>query len=255
MKKLRALFRLLLFAGYTLLRIVQILTQSLVLGVDQRRSMRVRRSWARWLLPRLGVKIETAGDPPDFPCILMANHRSYLDPIVLICDVPGFPVSKAEVAGWPIIGYGAKLTGVLFLRRESARSRKATLGGIAEKVREGFPVILFPEGTTHARPATLELRRGGFQLAVQGGFPIVPAAIEYTTPKDYWIDDDTFLAHFFRRFGERRMRVSVRYGPPLHGDDAQILREKTKEWIDNQLLEMAKTFTPADNLAQIRQSL
>lgn len=249
MKKIRALFRLLLFAGYTLLRIVQILGQSLALGADDRRSMRVRRSWARWLLPRLGVEVHSEGTPPDYPCILMANHRSYLDPVVLICEVPGCPVSKAEVSGWPIIGYGAKLTGVLFLKRESASSRKATLGGIAEKVREGYPVILFPEGTTHARPATIELRRGGFQLAAQGGFPIVPAAIEYASPADYWIDDDTFLAHFFRRFGERRMRVWVRYGPPLQGDDAQILRQKTKDWIDNQLPELAEKLAPAAGVA------
>jgi 1-acyl-sn-glycerol-3-phosphate acyltransferase len=47
------------------------------------------------------------------------------------------PGIKAEVANWPIVGYGAKVTGVLFLKRESAESRKRTLNGIAEKLQEG----------------------------------------------------------------------------------------------------------------------
>lgn len=254
MKKLRAFYRLLLFAAYTSLRIVQILALSLFQRPDLYRSMRIRRSWARWLLYHLGVRIETSGTPPDFPCIVMANHRSYLDPIVLICDIAGFPVSKAEVARWPIIGYGARLTGVLFLRRESARSRSATLGAIGEKVQQGFPVILFPEGTTHDLPATLALKRGGFQLAAQGSFPIVPVAIDYAHQADYWIGDDTFLAHFFRRFGERRMPVFVHYGPVLHGHDAQDLLLRTKTWIDLRLLDMRAEMGVASGQATAKAS-
>lgn len=238
MKKLRAFYRLLFFAGYTLLRIGQIILISLIKGTDQHRLLRIRRSWARRLLPCIGVVVETTGQAPDYPCIVMGNHRSYLDPVVLVRDIAGFPVSKAEVANWPIIGYGATLTGVLFLQRESLTSRKATLGGIAATVRAGFPVILFPEGTTHDKPTTIELKRGGFQLAAEGGFPVVPVMIEYADPADYWIGDDTFLPHFFRRFGERHMRVFVRYGDPISGANAQELNQKTREWIDLQLVDI-----------------
>lgn len=238
MKFSRAFFRLLLFATYTMVRIVQIVFLSLIKGEDPHRSLRIRRSWARWLLPKLGLQITTEGEAPDFPCIVMSNHRSYMDPVILVRDIAGFPVSKAEVASWPIIGYGAKLTGVLFLKRESASSRRSTLNGISAKVREGFPVILFPEGTTHDHPTTIELKRGGFQLAADGGFPIVPVMMEYGDPADYWIGNDTFLPHFFRRFSERRMIVNVRYGEPLSGNNAQELQQKTRTWIDHQLVEL-----------------
>ncbi len=238
MKFSRALFRLLLFAGYTLLRIFQIIALSLLQGEDPHRSLRIRRSWAHWLLPRLGLKIETRGVAPDYPCIVMANHRSYMDPVIMVRDIAGCPVSKAEVASWPIIGYGAKLTGVLFLKRESASSRRSTLNGISAKVKEGFPVILFPEGTTHDHPTTIDLKRGGFQLAADGGFPVVPVMIEYEDRADYWIGNDTFLPHFFRRFGERRMKVHIHYGEPITGDDAQELGRKTRAWIDAQLKEL-----------------
>jgi len=242
MKKLRAIGRLLYFAFYTSLRIGQIMLSSLIWGVDIRRSMRIRQSWARHLLPAIGIRIQSSGTPPDFPCILMGNHRSYLDPAVLVYDVFAYPVSKAEVANWPIVGYGAKVTGVLFLKRESAESRKRTLNGIAEKLQEGFPVILFPEGTTHSDPKTREFRLGGFKLAAAENVPIVPVAIDYASTADHWIGDDTFLPHFLRRFGEREMRVQVRYGEAIWGDDPQALLEEAKVWVDSELLDIQAGF-------------
>lgn len=243
MKTLRALFRLLLFVAYTSLRISQIIMSSLIFGEDIRRSMRIRQSWARWLLPRIGIQVHMEGSPPDFSCIVMANHRSYLDPAVLVRDVLGYPVSKAEVAGWPVIGYGAKVTGVFFVQRESIASRKTTLSGIGLKVKEGFPVILFPEGTTHAQPHTSAFREGGFKLAASEGIPVVPAAIEYGSKADYWIGDDTFLPHFFRRFGEKRIEVFVRYGPAIRDNDPQQLLKKTKTWIDAELADIQNSFS------------
>ena len=240
MKKLRAILRLLYFAFYTSLRIAQIMVSSLLLGMDIRRSMRIRQHWARHLLPAIGIRIRTSGTLPDFPCILMGNHRSYLDPAVLIHDVFAYPVSKAEVARWPIIGYGAKVSGVLFLKRESADSRKRTLHGIAEKLHEGFPVILFPEGTTHSAPSTSSFKPGGFKLAASEGFPIVPVAIDYASSADHWIGDDTFLPHFLRRFGEREMRVQIRYGEAIWSDDPQVLLDEAKTWIDSELLDIQK---------------
>ncbi len=235
MKKLRALWRLMLFAAYTICRVVQIVFANLLPGSTPKTALQIRRSWAGWLLPHIGIVAKVEGQAPDYPCIIMANHRSYLDPVVLMLDVLGYPVSKAEVANWPIIGYGARVSGVLFLKRENMSSRKKTLNGIAEKVREGFPVILFPEGTTHDRPQCVDLKRGGFQLAADQGFPIVPVMIEYGEIADYWIGNDTFLPHFFRRFGEKKIRVFVRYGPACKGSDAKDLLDQTRVWIDQQL--------------------
>lgn len=240
--QLRGVFRLLFFAFAVSWLIVRIVALSLLKGENPTRSIRMRQRWSRWFLPAIGVRIRTQGAPPNLPCIVMCNHRSYLDPVVLVCDVFGMPVSKAEVAGWPVIGYGARVSGTLFLRRESHTSRKMVLSAIAEKVREGFPVILFPEGTTHDKPHTTPLKRGGFQLAAEHGIPIVPAAIEYGSTADYWIGNDTFLPHFIRRFGQKNMQVAIRYGDPLYSDDPQFLLAETQKWMDAQIAEMRREF-------------
>jgi len=242
MKNIRACYRLLFFAFYTLFKSAQIVLANLALGTDVRRSIRIRQRWARTLLPNLGIKVRMTGAPPDFPCLLMANHRSYIDPALLARDVNGYGVAKAEVANWPVIGWGARVAGVLFLKRENLASRKVTLSGIAGKVKEGFPVIIFVEGTTHANPVTIDFKPGGFKLAAQNGIPIVPAAIEFRSPGDYWIGDDTFLPHLWRRLGEKEKITFVHYGPVIAGDDPQELMRQTKTWIDAELSRIRKGF-------------
>lgn len=241
-KKLRGVLRLLFFALAVFWLIIKILAISIFKGESQERSVRIRQRWTRSFLPAIGVRIKVQGKPPDIPCIFMCNHRSYLDPAVIVCQAHGMPVSKAEVASWPVIGTGARVTGTLFLERESAGSRKLILTAIAEKVQQGIPVILFPEGTTHDKSYTTTLKKGGFQLAAQHNIPIVPVALEYGSEKDYWIGNDTFLPHFIRRFGEKNMRVAVRYGAPLTSDDPDFLLAETQKWIDAQIPEMRREF-------------
>lgn len=242
MTLLRALWRLLYFAVYTTLRIGQIVLASLLFGQDIPRALRIRQRWANHLLPFIGVRATITGRPPDFPCILMANHRSYLDPVLLVRWVLAYAVSKAEVARWPIIGYGTRVAGVLHLQRESADSRRITLQGIAEKVRAGYPVILFPEGTTQTGPATLALRPGGFRLAAENDIPIVPVALDYADPADYWVGSDGFIGHFLRRFGQRRIRVILHFGPTLQHSDAEELLRQTQTWIDAELVIIRQQF-------------
>jgi 1-acyl-sn-glycerol-3-phosphate acyltransferase len=109
------------------------------------------------------------------------------------------------------------------------------LQAIEEAVRGGHPVILFPEGTTHSNVQTLQFRRGGFQLAAQNGFRIVPVAINFRFAADNWTGGETFLPHFLRRFGEPHLEVRMAYGPVLSDPDADLLLEKCTGWINRKL--------------------
>jgi 1-acyl-sn-glycerol-3-phosphate acyltransferase len=106
-----------------------------------------------------------------------------------------------------------------------------------------MPILLFPEGTTHAEPTTVEFRPGSFLLAARIGFPVIPVMIEYQNPADYWIDTDSFLAHFIRRFGEKEIHVHVHYGSPVQDTDGLALLTAAKNWIDAELLKVQSSFT------------
>lgn len=202
-----------------------------------RASMLVRRRWARTLLDGVGVRAENEGVAPDFPCLIVSNHRSYLDPILMLRDVDGYPVAKAELAGWPVIGKGAQMAGILYLRRDHSGSRANTLRLMEDKIRDGFPVIIFPEGTTSGLQGTLPFKKGVFQLAAKSGIPVVPAALIFSDKKDFWIGKETFMSHAGRRFREKTIRVKVCYGPALGCDNAEELLAQAKNWIETRLLQ------------------
>ncbi|MFN0176829.1 MAG: lysophospholipid acyltransferase family protein [Saprospiraceae bacterium] len=232
MKTLRLFTRFFFFVVYTALIVAEIWLRNRLWGEDIRRSMRVRRRWARNLLDGIGLHIETEGTAPDFPCLIVSNHRSYIDPILMLRDVFGYPVAKAELANWPLIGKGAKMAGILYLRRESAGSRSGTLRQILGKIEAGFSVIIFPEGTTSGLMGTLPFKKGVFKLAAQESIPIVPVAIVFSDERDFWVGKATFFSHARRRFGEQRIDVKLCYGTGIRSEDPDILRTKSQDWID-----------------------
>lgn len=198
--------------------------------------MAVRRRWAVRVLDGVGVRTTVGGHPPDFPCLLVANHRSYLDPILLLRDVYAYPVAKAELAQWPLIGKGAQWAGILYVRREQGNSRVSTLKAIADVVREeGFSVILFPEGTTSGLPGMLPLKKGAFRAAAKWDLPVMPVAICFEDKRDFWIGKTTFVQHAWRRFQDKSIGVRICYGPVLQHAESDVLEYEARTWIEAQL--------------------
>ncbi len=235
MQHLRVTRRFLFFVCYTSWTVAKIWLANLLSGNNIARSMRIRRVWADRLLRKVGVDIRVTGTPPSFPCIITANHRSYIDPILMLRDVDAYPVAKAEIASWPVIGKGAAMAGILYLRRDDTRSRAGTLTDIQRVVQQGYPVIIFPEGTTSGLPGTLPFRPGVFRLAVKAGIPIVPAAICFHDPLDYWTGREGFLSHAGRRFREKKIQVTLHYGDAIVATDPDDLLHQARNWINSHL--------------------
>lgn len=110
---------------------------------------------------------------------------------------------------------------------------------IEATIARNIPVALFPEGTTFKGPLTKPFKNGSFKIAAESGFPVIPVAIHYNDEKDAWIDDDTFIGHFFRQMSKPFIRATVRYGEPLTSTDYAVLRDKTREQINSMLQEIS----------------
>lgn len=190
----------------------------------------------------IGVKISVKGPIPTERCILMANHRTYYDAVAILKDVLAFPIGKIEVQSWPLIGYIASLTGVLFVDRSSKESRSGTIYAMNQKLNEGYSIFNTPEGTTHDEPTTIKFHPGTFIAAAKNKIPIVPIAIEYQLKEDAWIGDDTFIRHFVQCFGKWNTHIKVTYFEPLISDDADYLLNTTKKLIDFELLRIRNEF-------------
>ena len=150
---------------------------------------------------------------------------------------------KTEVRKWPILGFGLVHSGTVFVDRKSKESRARTREQIVELVRSRISTIVFVEGTTYVGPEAGEFRPGTFMTAVEGGFEVIPIAIEFEEQEMAWVGQDTFIPHFLRTFGKfDEVRVQVAFGTPRIGNDWEKLRDECYEWVNGKLLEMRVGF-------------
>ncbi len=177
----------------------------------------------------MGIDISVSGAPPHRrPTLLISNHSSYLDIIVLAALFPVCFVAKSEVAGWPFFGLLAKLQRTVFVDRR-ARNVGAHHGEIRRRLEAGDNLILFPEGTSSDGNRTLPFKSALFAAADLeiGGRPLAvqPVSITCTALDDLpigrryrphyaWYGDMDLLPHLWAMAGLGRMRVQVAFHPP-----------------------------------------
>ena len=246
---IRAFFRLLYFAFMAIATLLAYFIVSIFKGLDMNRALKYRRWYVKGLIRFLGIQLDIQGPFPKVPGLIISNHRSYIDPAIVLYDVLAFPIAKMEVSKWPIVGAGAKATGVIYVERSNKSSRRQTRTAAIEKILDGFHVLVYPEGTTHIDPTTIEFRKGTFVEAAKHNIPIYPVAIEYLHKSDAWIGTDTFLRHFFECFAKPHTPVKLRYGPVIHSTDPENSAQTAQNWIDQSLLSLREEWKEEKLLA------
>ena len=107
----------------------------------------VAKWWHQHILNLLNVEVQFVGDMTHLQPIVVSNHISWLDILVIASKVRICFVSKAEVRRWPVIGFLAAIAGTVFIRRGSGDS-KLIGEQMAQRVAQGGHILFFPEGTT-----------------------------------------------------------------------------------------------------------
>lgn len=136
---------------------------------------------ARSVLILAGVRTEVRGAEhlPEFHCIVVANHASYLDGVILQAFLPPrfSIVAKGEIQKVPILRFLLRRIGARFVERhvtsESARDARSLMKAAAA----GESLAIFPEGTFLKKPGLGRFRGGAFTAATKGGLPVVPMVI------------------------------------------------------------------------------
>lgn len=239
MGKVRALYRFLLFVVLTTGMLLGSTFERLILKRDTRKELKWRKRWMRVVPKNMGIRHRLHSPVPEHqgPAMFVCNHRSYLDPVIIGPYVEAVVVAKHEVSRWPLIGSAARAVGVLFVKREESTSRKVIVEGMGKALEEGYDILNYPEGTTSKRPHLLSFRPGGFVLAAEKGVPVIPVALDYEDADDAWIDDDTFLRHFFQMFSKKHIWADLAFGPVLTAGNSNELIQESRDWISGQLKE------------------
>ena len=236
---LLAFIRLLLFIFvtiffYSILLFLNLFTKNCEKKIN--RGIKIRRLIIKILHFILGIKLISYGNIPSTSGLIISNHRSYFDSIVVLKDILAYPIAKIELASWPLIGNVAKTTGAIFVNRDSKESRLNTLKQVRKTLKNGYSILNTPEGTTHNQPTTIDFKQGAFKIAAQNNIPVLPVAIDYKNQEDYWLGDDSFLPHFLLCFGKWKTEIKVSFLEPLYSDKIEDLITNSKYLIDNELL-------------------
>jgi len=197
---------------------------------------RARVAWmshiARRIVRLLGLRLTVRGHIPHSGLII-ANHLSYLDIIVMNAVTRCLFVSKAEIADWPIFGRCGRWAGLVYVDRKRRSDVAEVALQMRERLEDAVPLVLFPEGTTSSGDAVLPFKPSLFAAVIESGVPVTPCAIDYALPGGsareeicYW-GGAKMAPHLFRLLGKTDIRATLTFGEPaiLRGDRKEIARE------------------------------
>ncbi len=160
-----------------------------VRGLPPRVRAALIRAWARLVLGSLGVRVRVRSADgsaagrgrggPGGGALLVANHVSWLDILLIAALRPARMMAKTEVRRWPLLGPLAAWGGTLFIDRDRLRALPGTVAELAGALRRGERVAVFPEGSTWCGRAGGRFRPALFQAALDAGVPVQPMALRY----------------------------------------------------------------------------
>ena len=185
------------------------------------RDLRVTQ-WAQGLLGCMQIAHRVQGPVPQHgPVLLVANHISWLDIIVIHAAGHCRFVSKADVRHWPVVGMLAAGAGTLFIERESRRDAMRVVHHMAERLTAGDVLAVFPEGTTGDGSTLLPFHANLLQAAIAAQAPIQPLALNFVDGASgqrsfapCYIGEDTLLVSLWRTLRTDGLIAELRYGTP-----------------------------------------
>ena len=154
-------------------------------GREQRQAIIGR--WSQQLLGICGMRLTVLPHDAAQTCIggrmLVANHISWLDIFAINAVVPMRFVAKEDIRAWPLIGWLVARADTVFIRRSCRASALAVADTVAQVLREGDRVAVFPEGTTTDGTGIKPFKSSLFQAAVNAQATVQPLALRYPLPQ------------------------------------------------------------------------
>lgn len=137
--------------------------------------------WAAGILSRMGIGLEMVGQLHPGGVLLVANHVSWLDINALHAVVPQARfVSKSDIQSWPLISRLADAADTLYLHRERKRDALRVVHLVADALRQGQTVAVFPEGTTSDGRTLLPFHANLLQAAISTDTPVQAVALRFS---------------------------------------------------------------------------
>ena len=216
----------------------------------QKRRDAIKQNWLNHFSAILNLHITQEGVLPENGSLLVSNHISWLDIVVIGRFLPAYFVAKSDISGWPIIGFIARQAGTIFIRRGDKKHIREINERMIWLLKQQSNIIAFPEGTTTKGDDVLSFHASLFQPALLTKAPIQPIALEYTgSSKELapFVGDDDFVTHLLRMLRMEKIEVTIAFLPVIRstGRDRLSVSHESRESIVDKIalnVELARVY-------------
>lgn len=191
----------------------------------EQREMHVQ-AWALQFLALWQIHLKVMGQPVrQGPALLVANHISWLDIVVIHSARHCRFVSKSDIRDWPLVGMLATGAGTLYIERTNRKDALRMVKDMASAMQEGDVVAIFPEGTTSDGLDLLPFHANLIQSAIHAQAPVQPMSLQFLdaqtgeiTLAPCYIGDDTLLGSMWRTLKAPSIIAVVHFGDLQHAN-------------------------------------
>ncbi|MCB2355020.1 lysophospholipid acyltransferase family protein [Clostridium estertheticum] len=173
---------------------------------------KVATNWANFILKAANLNLTVSGreNIPKEACLFVGNHQSNLDIPVILSNMNNITgaVAKKSMIKIPIMSYWMKQIHCVFMDRENPRQALKDIAEGVEYLKNGYSMLIFPEGTRSRSNTMGEFKKGSMRLAIKAGVPIVPITLY-----------DTYTALEGNNGKIKRAKAKLIFGKPIYLDD------------------------------------
>lgn len=221
--------------GISILVLIYILTSQFIrfTSIGPRRRRRLVENASRFsrmalalLCIRVAVKRSGLLRRKTGARLIVANHVSSADILILSSLAPSVFVTSVELGNAFLVGMIARCGGSIFVERRRVTGLKREIDEICRTIKDGLDVALFPEGTTSNGDSVRPFKNSLFDAAIKTGVDVLPVCIKYKKVNGRRIDSSNrdsvyfyggmnFFAHALRFLSNRDVDVEVRVLTPI----------------------------------------
>ena len=169
------------------------------------------RFWCKIFVRALDVDLKLVHKntrPLPKQYILIANHPSALEDFGVPALFDIYPLAKAGVRDWFILGRISDYAGTIYVERESASSRHAALQSLLDAVKAGKNIVIFPEGGCKGSRIYKKFHTGAFDISLQTGIPVLPVFLHYIDQKTFEWQGQSLVLKLWQIFKSNNNRVN-----------------------------------------------
>jgi lyso-ornithine lipid O-acyltransferase len=173
---------------------------------------KILQAYSRFTLWFMGIKVDLLDEQKISSHfkngLIVCNHLSYLDVLILCAHYPSCFVTSVEIKNTPVLGQISQLAGCLFVERRNRDGLKREVLELTQSLKNGLNVAIFPEATSTNGSSLLRFRRPLYEAAIDSKRPILSLCLNYLKLDDqtlcvanrdrvFWYDDMTFVDHLW----------------------------------------------------------